>query len=167
MQIDYQGYVDGRGKPHVGPYIASGKRGRKAMFLPGANLIPADLWQDIKDSQGVQQRLKSGQLRILVDDSEDPSADDVHGVNLADMDQASAIQLIVRTIEPDLLEAWHDQEQGGPKRAPVLEALASQLGAVEPDKRKRGKPVLRDHAMPEGVEDAPADDGSVRRKRGR
>lgn len=149
VEIHYDGTVDARGKKHIGPYIASGKRvdgiSARHMFLPGGNRVPSDTWNKIKDAQGVRRRLEDGEFTILSEPGEEHS--------IADEKSRAAVVMAKRTIDPDLLERWLAQELGRAKpRTTVLDALRSQLGEVETDPAKRGTQVMRDNELPEGVE---------------
>ncbi len=146
VEVDYDGPVDAEDHKHVGPFIASGADGTKAMFLPGANEIDADVWAKIKETHGVKWRLEQGYFRVL----SEPEGD-AHSI--VDEPNRVAMELVRNTIEPAILERWLEQEKGSTKpRGFLVKALEDQLSHVEPDPKKRGKPELRPHRLPEGVE---------------
>jgi hypothetical protein len=150
VEIEYDGTVDAAGKKHIGPYIASGKRidgvSARHMFLPGGNRVPLDVWNKIKDAQGVKRRLEDGEFTIL-------SAPDEAPHSIADENSRSAVAMAKRTIDPELLERWLTQELSRTKpRVTVLDALRSQLGEVENDPAERGTQVMRDNELPAGID---------------
>lgn len=153
VEIEYDGTVDAGGKKHIGPYIASGKRihgvSARHMFLPGGNRVPLDVWNKIKDADGIVRRLADGEFTIL-------SMPDGELHSIADEKSRDATAMAKRTINPELLERWLTQELSRTKpRVTVLDALRSQLGEVETNPAERGTPIMRDNELPAGAEEAP------------
>ena len=148
VEVEYDGPIDSTGKRHIGPFIASGAKGIKVLFLPGANRLSVEKWLAVCDTQAVKDRLEEGHFTVLHDDT----ASEAEHHDITSETHRRALALVHDTIDPDVLMAWREQEGDRDKpRKSVLKALDEQLTYVETDPAKQKRPELRPHKLPEGV----------------
>ena len=135
LTIDYNGSLTPNGKRHMGSYIATGAKGTKVLFKPGANLVSDKDWEAIQGNKMVQSRIASGELRVLADPRPKAKAADSSDI-FEKGTVREVVELVGRTIEPAVLRSWLEDEQSKPKgkrRKPVLDKLQEQLEAATTD----------------------------------
>jgi hypothetical protein len=105
-------------------------------IMPGVQHIEDDVWETMKALvPDVQDRLDSGQLIEVKDDTKGGKPNAEHGLprTLAKFSAADAIELIGGVMDRDVLKAWHKTE----RRPAVKDAIKKQDKALEPEEDKK------------------------------
>ena len=130
-----------------------GANDSKYRFLPGANEVPGDVWEELQGNDGVQSFLARGMLVPVVVRQPSKAAPQGPGrlqkvgegpmkntpleglreANIALMDAWAAIRLVEGVIDLDHLKRYREQEtqRKGGHRKTVLTALDTQIEALQ------------------------------------